>query len=91
MGAEKAILMKKTKRKVPLPIGRTALLAYTVQALRHQCCEAAEALVSQKRLDEAELEECARLDDALAAAHQILKTAVARVTMARLQRRSKIQ
>ncbi len=81
--------MKKTKTKIPLPIGRTALQAYSIQALRHQCCEAAEALVNQRHLDEAELEECARLDDALAAAHHILKSAVTRVTLARLQRRSR--
>ena len=81
--------MKKSKKNIRLPIGRTALLAYNIQTLRRQCCEAADDLVRQKRLDEAELEGCARLDDALAAAHRILKNAVARVTLTRLHRRSK--
>ncbi len=38
---------------------------------------------------EAELEECARLDDALAKAQQLLKAAVRGVMLSRLHRRSR--
>ena len=80
--------MKKKKQKVSLPIGRTALLAFQMNSLRDECCEAAEKMLQQKPVNEAELEECARLDDALAAAQQVLKAAVGRIAFSRLMRRS---
>jgi hypothetical protein len=40
-------------------------------------------------LDEAELDECARLDDALSLAHRILRNAVRNVMLSRLNRRSR--
>ena len=43
--------------------------------------------MKRKKLDEAELEECAYLDDTLAAAHRLLRSAVARITLARIKRR----
>ena len=57
--------------------------------MRADCCKAAQALARQKVLDEFELEECARLDDALAEAHLLLKRTVARIIMSRLRRRSR--
>lgn len=72
---------------VPLPLGRTALLACQINRLRDQCCDAADKILRLKPLDEAELDECARLDDALAEAQGILKSAVTRVTYSRLKRR----
>lgn len=80
--------MKTKKQKVSLPIGRTALLAFQINSLRDECCEAADRLLRQKSLDEAELEECARLDDALAEAQRVLKSAVAQISYLRLKRRS---
>jgi hypothetical protein len=82
------IFMKAKKRQVSLPIGRTALLAFQMNSLRDECCEAAEKMLEQMPLNEAELEECARLDDALAEAQQVLKTAVGRIALSRLRRRS---
>lgn len=82
------VIMKAKKRKVQLPIGRIAMLTYQVNALRDECCGAASLLMSQKPLNEAELEECARLDDALAEAHHVLRRTLARVTLSRLKRRS---
>ena len=64
--------MKAKKQKVSLPIGRTALLAFQMNSLRDECCYAAEKMLQQTPLNEAELEECARLDDALAEAQQVL-------------------
>ena len=81
--------VRASKRHVALPIGRTARLAYEIDTMRMACSKAAQFLVKQESLDEAELEECARLDDALAQAHRLLKTTVRNVVIARLNRRSR--
>jgi hypothetical protein len=57
--------------------------------MRGACCKAAQALSNKKSVDHIELEECARLDDALAHAHVILKRAVRTVMLSRLNRRSR--
>jgi hypothetical protein len=80
--------MKSKRNKISLPIGRTALLAFQMNSLRNECCEAADRLLRQYPLNEAELDECARLDDALAAAQRVLKSAVAGIAYSRLRRRS---
>jgi hypothetical protein len=80
--------MKTKKPKISLPLGRAGLLAFQINLLRDECCEAAEKLMQQKQLNEDELDECARLDDALAGAQQLLKSAVARIAYSRLKRRS---
>jgi hypothetical protein len=76
------------KNKAVLPIGRTAQIAFQIEALRAECCAAARILADEKTLNEPELEECARLDDALAGAQRLLKSTVADVMIARLKRRS---
>lgn len=81
----------KKKQKISLPIGRTALLAFQINSLRDECCEAAEKILRQKPFNEVELDECARLDDALAEAQRILKAVVARIAYSRLKRRSRIK
>ena len=80
--------MKTKKQKVSIPIGRAALLAFQMNSLRDECCEAAERISQQTTVNEEELEECARLDDALAEAQQLLKAAVGRIALSRLKRRS---
>ena len=80
--------VRATKRKAVLPIGRTARLACQIEAMRGECCKAAHLLTEQTPLNEDELEECARLDDALTEAHRLLKSTVARIIMSRLKRRS---
>lgn len=80
--------MKTTKRQAALPIGRTARIAYEIDAMRAACSKAAQLLVARQPLDELELEECARLDEGLARAHRILKATVRGVMMSRLDRRS---
>lgn len=80
--------MKTKKQKISLPLGRAGLLAFQINLLRDECCGAAEKLMQQKQLNEDELDECAQLDDALAEAQQVLKSAVARVAFSRLKRRS---
>jgi hypothetical protein len=80
--------VKNKKTKISLPIGRAALLAFQINSLRDECCGAAEKILRQTPCNEAELDDCARLDDALADAQRILKSAVARIAYSRLKRRS---
>jgi len=72
-----------------MPIGRTARIAYEIDAIRLACSKAAQVIVTNKPLDELELEECARLDDALAQAQRLLKGTVREIMLARLNRRSR--
>lgn len=81
--------VRSTKNHAGLPIGRTAKLAYEIDTLRASCSKAANNLVNKDSLDEAELEECAQLDDALAKAQRILKLSVRNVMLARLARNSR--
>ena len=83
--------MKAEKQRVSLPLGRAALIAFQLNSLRDECCEAAEKLCQRRKVDESELEECARLDDALAEAQRLLKFAVAEVAYSRLNRRSRVR
>lgn len=80
--------MRSSKRHTALPIGRTARIAYEIDSLRLACSKAAQVLVDKKSPDELELEECARLDDALAQAQRLLKRTVRDVMLSRLNRRS---
>jgi len=77
------------KSKVILPIGRAAHVAFQIEAMRAECCAAAHLLTNETPLNEAELEECAELDDALAEAQRVLKSTVAGVMISRLKRRSR--
>jgi len=83
--------VRETKRKAVLPIGRTAQIAFQIEALRAECCAAARILTNEKTLNEAELEECACLDDVLAKAQRLLKSTVAEVMISRLKRRSRVE
>ena len=77
------------RNKAALPIGRTARIAFEIDAIRSGCSKAAAALMARKPLDELELEECARLDDALAEAQQLLKRTVRGIMLSRIHRRSR--
>jgi hypothetical protein len=83
------MVMKLSKRHATLPIGRTARLAFEIDGARAACSKAAQVIISHKRLDESELEECARLDDALASAQRLLKAAVRNILLSRIDRRSR--
>ncbi len=81
--------VRRAKRHAALPIGRTARIAFEMDAMRGDCCKAAAFLAKGKALDEEELEDCARLDDALAAAQRILKKTVRRIMLSRIGRNSR--
>ena len=81
-----ALRVRKTKRHASLPIGRTARIAFEMDVMRTECCRAAQTVMNEKRPNEDELEDCARLDDALAAAQRILKTTVRSIMLSRIGR-----
>lgn len=81
--------MKSTRRYEGLPIGTTARIAFEIDSARAGCSKVAEKLLRRDPVDEAELEECIRLDDALARAHRLLKTTVRGIMMSRLKRASR--
>ena len=69
--------MRANRHKVRLPIGRAARLVFQIEAMRIECCQAAGMLMRRKRLD-----------DALAEAQRLLKSAVTGITLARIKRRT---
>jgi hypothetical protein len=81
--------VKPSKRQPTLPIGRAARIAFEIDGAREGCCQNAEFLCKQKRLNETELEECARLDDALAQAQRVIKATVRNIMLSRLRHRSR--
>jgi hypothetical protein len=78
--------MKAVKRQLALPLGRTAKVAFEFDALRGRCSQAARSLISNEPVDGVQVEECARLDEALRRAHSILKLVVANVMLSRITR-----
>jgi hypothetical protein len=69
-----------------LPLDCAAEIIVELQLLRAECCAAAQHAAGQIPLDEAALEECARLDDALGRAHRLLLGAVAEIKRSRSSR-----
>ena len=56
--------------------------------MRAECSKAAQEMLSQTDVDRAEFEECAKLDDALAQAHRLLKGNLRRIMLSRISRHS---
>src|SRR5262245_8684714 len=77
--------VKSTKSHTRLPIGPTARITFEIDATRAACSRVAQAILNDKSFNEAELEECARLDDALAQAHRLLKATVRSIMLSRLK------
>jgi len=78
--------MKSPHSPVALPLDYAVELATEMHMMRSECCDAAQDLTEQKPLDEVGLEECALLDEALAAAQLLLHKAVAGIRTARANR-----
>jgi len=75
-----------TRPHIKLPIGRTARLVFELDAIRGECAQAAAELLDQPDMDGNEFEECAKLDDAVAQAHRLLKAHLRRIMLARIKR-----
>ena len=81
--------VKPTKGHTTLPIGPTARIAFEIDATRAACCRVAELLLGREPVNHAELEDCARLDEALARAHRLLKATVRGIMLSRIKRSSR--
>jgi hypothetical protein len=79
--------MKPPQEPGALPLDYAAEIAFEIHLLRGECSQAARDLINQRSLDEHALEECARLDDALARAHALVQTAIERIKGMRAKRR----
>lgn len=68
--------MNKPGQPVTLPLEYAAQIVFELNSMRRECSELAGRLMSRNPVNERGLEECARLDDALAQAHGMLREAV---------------
>lgn len=64
--------MQPQRQPGALPLDCASEIIVELQLLRSECCLTADQLTRRTPLDEPGLEECARLDDALAQAHRLL-------------------
>jgi len=83
------LVVDKAQANVKIPIGKTVRLIFELDDLRAQCSKAAREMLSRNPMDGNEFEECARLDDALAEAHALLKARMRAIMISRINRRSK--
>lgn len=67
-------------------VGRMALLAARIIAIRDECGMAAAFLSNRRSMGLRELEQCARLSDALGATQDFLKSTVVQLELARRKR-----
>ena len=79
--------MKSPHQFGPLPLDYAAEIAFELHLLRAECSQAALELTNQRPLDASALEDCARLDDALAKAHAIVRAAVLEIKDVRSRKR----
>lgn len=80
--------VRQTQGHVKLPIGRTARIVFELDAMRAECSRAAREMLNQPDVNGNEFEECARLDDALAQAHRLLKSNLRGIMLSRISRHS---
>jgi hypothetical protein len=66
-----------------------ARLVFEIEAIRGECSVAARELLAQCPTDEVELDESARMDDALAKAHIYLKGQLRNIMLARIRRNTR--
>jgi hypothetical protein len=85
-----AIRVRQTRHHVKLPIGRTARIVFELDSMRAECSRAAQQMLAQADMDGSEFEECARLDDALAEAHRLLKARLRNIMLSRISRHSHV-
>jgi hypothetical protein len=64
--------MNEPEQPMMLPLEYAAQIVFELECMRRECSEFANRLLSQRPLNECGLEQCAKLDDALARAHGIL-------------------
>jgi len=78
--------MKPSQKPDALPLEYAAEIAFEIHLLRGECSQTALDVMRQRPLDETALDDCARLDDALAQAHALLQATIARIKGLRSKR-----
>ena len=73
---------------ITLPLDYAAQIVFELHSMRRECSEFASHLLSQKNTTERDLEDCARLDDALAGACLVLRSAVEGIRLERGKRQA---
>jgi len=73
---------------ITLPLEYAAQIAFELHSMRRECSEFAGHLLSQPGTTERELEDCARLDEALARAARVLRIALDGIQVSRTRRRT---
>jgi len=79
--------MSKPDNSITLPLEYAAQLVFELHSMRLECSEFASHLLTQQNVDENDLEECARLDDALARASRVLRDGLDRIRFDRIKGR----
>jgi hypothetical protein len=79
--------MSKPDNSITLPLEYAAQLVFELHSMRRECSEFASHLLTQQNVDENDLEECARLDDALARASRVLRDGLDRIRFDRIKGR----
>jgi len=74
---------------VKLPIGRMARLVFEIEAIRGECSDVARQILARNPVNEIELEESARIDDALSKAHSYLKSHLRSIMLSRIRRKTR--
>ncbi|HWQ93612.1 MAG TPA: hypothetical protein VN673_18265 [Clostridia bacterium] len=80
--------MNLPESEAALPLAYASELTIEMHLLRGECSETARALLKQQDPNSASLNECARLDEALAIAYRVLRSAVYDINRARITRQS---
>ena len=75
--------MNSRQTPVTLPLDYATEIAVEMHLMRAECSDAARVLLSHSETNDAALEECAQLDDALARAQAILQSAVKNIRYSR--------
>ncbi len=78
--------MKTSDSSCSIPLASASEIALDLCLLRDECAAAALCLTEQVPLDEAALEDCACLDDALDKAHTALQAALKKIQYSRIAR-----
>jgi hypothetical protein len=66
-----------------------ARLVFEIEAIRGECSDAARRILARNPVDEIELEESARMDDALSKAHSYLKSHLRSIMLSRIRRKTR--
>ena len=78
--------MKPSRRQTELPVRSAVRIAYQLDVARAACSKAARRLLGSEPVNEQELEDCARLDEAIARVQKLLRATVRSIMLSRLKR-----